>query len=438
MDLLLALGAFLCVNFLCMGMGWSLAIGLAFGLVCFSLVARRRGNAWGQVAAMAGQGARTAMVVLRVLLFIGCLTGLWRASGTIAFFVYTGLKLITPHIFLLAAFLLATVMSLTFGSAFGVAGTAGVILAVMPRTGGAVLFLSAGGDLRGPYLGERLSPASSSAALAAAVAGTEQNLMQRRMWRTTPVPLLLTALGYGALSVLFPIQRVDPTILTALEEAFDLSWWTVLPAVILLVLPFFRMKAVWAILTSCAVAAVIGAALQGKSWPELLKIAVLGCTVDHPDLSGILSGGGIVSMLNGMCIVLFSCASSGVLNGAKLLDPAKEKLEGLIQRTDLFFTTILVSIASAALLCNQSIALVLTEQMVGDSYRRRDRGGVDLAHALGNTAIPLPAVVPWSIAVSVPLAAMEAAPLAIPFALFLYLCPLCDWLLGWRKAAART
>ena len=276
MDLLLALGAFLCVNFLCMGMGWSLAIGLAFGLVCFSLVARRRGNAWGQVAAMAGQGARTAMVVLRVLLFIGCLTGLWRASGTIAFFVYTGLKLITPHIFLLAAFLLATVMSLTFGSAFGVAGTAGVILAVMARTGGADLAMTAGAVVSGAYLGERLSPASSSAALAAAVAGTEQNLMQRRMWRTTPVPLLLTALGYGALSVLFPIQRVDPTILTALEEAFDLSWWTVLPAVILLVLPFFRMKAVWAILTSCAVAAVIGAALQGKSWPELLKIAVLG------------------------------------------------------------------------------------------------------------------------------------------------------------------
>ena len=131
MDLLLAFAVFLGGIFLCMALDWSLAIGLALGLVCFSLVARRRGNPWREVAAMAGQGVRTAMVVLRVLLVIGCLTGLWRASGTIAFFVYTGLKLITPHIFLLAAFLLSTVMSLTFGSAFGVAGTAGVVLAVM-------------------------------------------------------------------------------------------------------------------------------------------------------------------------------------------------------------------------------------------------------------------------------------------------------------------
>ena len=177
---------------------------------------------------------------------------------------------------------------------------------------------------------------------------------------------------------------------------------------------------------------VVAVLLQGVGWLEALQISVFGCELDHPELASILSGGGVVSMVNGMLIVLFSCTSSGILKGAGLLDPVKEKLEHLTERTDLFFTTALVALASAALLCNQSIALVLTEQMVGDQYRRRGQGGVDLAHALGNTAIPLPAMVPWSIAVSVPLAAMDASALAIPFACFLYLCPLCDWLF-WRK-----
>ena len=438
MDLLLAFAVFLGGIFLCMALDWSLAIGLALGLVCFSLVARRRGNPWREVAAMAGQGVRTAMVVLRVLLVIGCLTGLWRASGTIAFFVYTGLKLITPHIFLLAAFLLSTVMSLTFGSAFGVAGTAGVVLAVMARTGGADLAMTAGAVLSGAYLGERISPASSSATLAAAMAGTDQNALQGRMWRTTPLPLALSLLLYGALSVLFPIEQVDPTILSALEEAFDLSWLTVLPAVILLALPFFHLKTVWSILVSCGVAAVLAALLQGASWGELLGVAVLGCTVDHPELSGILSGGGIVSMVNGMCIVLFSCASSGVLNGARLLDPVKERLEQLVERTDLMAATCLVSVGSAAVLCNQSIALVLTGQMMEDSFRRRGREGLELGQALGDTAVPLPGLVPWAIAGSGPLAAMEAPALAVPFAFFLYLCPLCYWLLHWRKSRAGT
>ena len=290
------------------------------------------------------------MVVLRVLVFIGCLTGLWRSSGTIAFFVYHGLKLITPNIFLLAAFLMATVMSLTFGSAFGVAGTAGVILSVIARTGGADLAMTAGAVVSGAYLGERLSPASSSSALASALAGTDQNAMQRRMWRTTPLPLALSLIFYGVLSVLFPIRQVDPTILNALQESFDLSWWTVIPAVILLALPFFHVKAVWAILISCGVSVVVAVLLQGVGWLEALQISVFGCELDHPELASILSGGGVVSMVNGMLIVLFSCTSSGILKGAGLLDPVKEKLEHLTERTDLFFTTALVSLASAALL----------------------------------------------------------------------------------------
>ena len=138
---------------------------------------------------------------------------------------------------------MATVMSLTFGSAFGGAGTAGVILSVIARTGGADLAMTAGAVVSGAYLGERLSPASSSSALAAALAGTDQNAMQRRMWRTTPLPLALSLIFYGVLSVLFPIRQVDPTILNALQESFDLSWWTVIPAVILLALPFFHVKA---------------------------------------------------------------------------------------------------------------------------------------------------------------------------------------------------
>ena len=100
-------------------------------------------------------------------------------------------------------------------------------------------------------------------------------------------------------------------------------------------------------------------------------------------------------MLNGMCIVLFSCASSGILNGAKLLDPVKVRLEQFVERTDLRFVTMLVSIAASALLCNQSIALVMTDQMMGDSYQRRGEGGIELAQALGNMTISLPALIPW-------------------------------------------
>lgn len=411
-----------------MALGWSLSWGLALGLVCFTLVGLRRGLSLRALVRMAGEGARTSLVVLRILVLIGFLTALWRASGTIAFFVHTGLEWMHPSAFYLAAFLLASALSMAFGSSFGVAGTAGVILAAIARSGGASLAVTGGAVLSGAYLGERLSPASSSAALTAALAGVEQHDFQLRMWRTTPLPLALSLVFYGGISLLHPIQQVDQTILRALEEGFDLSWTVVLPAVILLVLPFFKVSAARSILVSCGAAAVLAVWEQGRPLAEVAWSCVAGYVVEQPELTGILSGGGLLSMVNGMCIVLLSCASSGILNGAELLEPVKARLERMARRTGLYVTTAAVSVASSALLCNQSIALVLTGQMMGESFRRSGKDGLLLSQTLGNTAIVLAAVVPWSIAGSVPLEAMGASALAIPFSFFLFAAPVCDWL----------
>ena len=411
-----------------MALGWSLSWGLALGLVCFTLVGLRRGLSLRALVRMAGEGARTSLVVLRSLVLIGLLTALWRASGTIAFFVHTGLEWMHPSAFYLAAFLQASALSMAFGSSFGVAGTAGVILAAIARSGGASLAVTGGAVLSGAYLGERLSPASSSAALTAALAGVEQHDFQLRMWRTTPLPLALSLVFYGGISLLHPIQQVDQTILRALEEGFDLSWTVVLPAVILLVLPFFKVSAARSILVSCGAAAVLAVWEQGRPLAEVAWSCVAGYVVEQPELTGILSGGGLLSMVNGMCIVLLSCASSGILNGAELLEPVKARLERMARRTGLYVTTAAVSVASAALLCNQSIALVLTGQMMGESFRRSGKDGLLLSQALGNTAIVLAAVVPWSIAGSVPLEAMGASALAFPFSFFLFAAPVCDWL----------
>ena len=428
MELLAAFAVFLVGTFACTALGWSLSWGLALGLVCFTLVGLRRGLSLRALVRMAGEGARTSLVVLRILVLIGFLTALWRASGTIAFFVHTGLEWMHPSAFYLAAFLLASALSMAFGSSFGVAGTAGVILAAIARSGGASLAVTGGAVLSGAYLGERLSPASSSAALTAALAGVEQHDFQLRMWRTTPLPLALSLVFYGGISLLHPIQQVDQTILRALEEGFDLSWTVVLPAVILLVLPFFKVSAARSILVSCGAAAVLAVWEQGRPLAEVAWSCVAGYVVEQPELTGILSGGGLLSMVNGMCIVLLSCASSGILNGAELLEPVKARLERMARRTGLYVTTAAVSVASAALLCNQSIALVLTGQMMGESFRRSGKDGLLLSQALGNTAIVLAAVVPWSIAGSVPLEAMGASALAFTFSFFLFAAPVCDWL----------
>ena len=144
MDLLAAFGIFLACVTGCMAVGASLGWALAAGFVCFFIAGVRRGTPAPALLKLAVGGMVTSMKVIRILLLLGLLTALWRAGGTVAFFVWFGVRLITPGTFVLVAFGLSAVFSLAFGSSFGVAGTAGVILMTIARSGGANLAVKAG------------------------------------------------------------------------------------------------------------------------------------------------------------------------------------------------------------------------------------------------------------------------------------------------------
>ena len=427
MDLLLAFGIFMACVVGCMARGLSLAWALLVGFFCFFAVGLRRGSSAGEMVKMAAKGMNTAAKVLRILLLIGLLTALWRAVGTVAFFVRVGVSLITPRTFVLVAFLLPAVFGMAFGSSFGVVGTAGIILMAIARSGGADLVVTAGAVISGIYVGERLSPASSSAAMTAAVSGVEQRLFQNRMWRDTPVPFALTLVLYGGLSVLYPIEQVDAQIISALEEGFRLSWLTALPAVALLALPWLKVSTVCSIAVSCVLSALCALFLQGMEVGEVLRACVLGYRAVQPELTEIMSGGGLISMAGVVIIVVLSCAYSGMFSGTGLLEPVTGRIGPLADRIGLFAVHILASLTACALFCNQTVGIVLNAQLMEGEYRRRGLSQMELAANIGNSVINLAGLVPWAIAASVPLDTLEVGPSALAFAFYLYLLPMCSW-----------
>ncbi len=435
MDLLLAFGVFLaCVAF-CMLRAISLSWALLVGFFCFFLVGLHRGNRAADMGKMAWEGVKSALKVLWILLLIGLLTALWRASGTVAFFVRTGVDCITPHTFLLVAFLLPAVFSMAFGSSFGVVGTAGVILMTIARSGGADLVVTAGAVMSGIYVGERLSPASSAAAVTAAVAEVDDRAFRSRMWRDTPIPFVLTLALYGVLARVYPISGVDAGIMDALSSEFHLSWPVIIPAVALLALPWFKMSARGAIAISCVLSALCALFIQHMDPGTLLGACVLGYRAVQPELRDILSGGGLVSMADVVVIVILSCAYSGMFSGTGLLEPVTEKIGGLIDRVGLFTVHILLSFGTCMLFCNQTVGTVLSAQLTREEYRRRGLEPMELAANIGNSTINLAGLVPWAIACSVPLTTMGVGLEALPFAVYLYLLPAWNWILvdGKRK-----
>lgn len=421
----LCFALFLAAVIVCLLLGRSLLWALTLGLALFFLLGLRRGYPAKTLIAMAWQRGRESLVVVGILLLIGTLTGLWRSSGTIACFLYYGLQGVEPRWFVLMAFLLSALMSLALGTSFGVTSTAGVVLITMARSGGVDTAIVAGAVLSGAYFGDRCSPMSSCAALVANCTGTELYKNVREMLRTAALPTALTVGIFALLSGRNPIVSADETVLTALRDGFRFTPLLLLPAVLVLLLPLLKVPMKWAMAASAMTAFGLTVLWQRVSAWEALRIAVLGFQPQGETLRAILTGGGIVSMLTAIGIVLLTSLYAGILEGIHALDPAKSWSEHLAGKLGLFPATCITSAAVVSVFCNQSVMTIMDAQLLSDCYRSRGASRTELAMDIANSGVMLAGLIPWSIALTVPLAMLDVGLEAVPWCVLLYLIPLC-------------
>ncbi len=419
---------FLVAMAVCVALGQTAVPALLLGILLFGLLGWRKGFTLAQMWDMMRKEGKKLISLLGVFLAIGAIMGLWRASGTITFFIYYGIQIITPRSFLLVAFLLTSLLSYALGTAFGVTGTAGIILMALARSGNVSEILTAGAILSGAYFGDRCSPASSSAALVAAITQTDQRTNMRNMFRTGLLPMVLSIGIYGVLSVSHPIRHVDANMLQVLADNYQISLWTVVPAVLMLILPLLRMSIRNTLTISCVAAFFVAVFVQEMGVGETLYAAVLGYTPHAAELTKILAGGGVISMVTSSVMVMITGLYAGLLIGLGALDGAKTQVEKISGRWGLFPAMVLTCIAAGVTLCNQSIMVMMGEPLLRDVYAQQQISREELAVDLENSGIVLAALIPWNIAGSIPLQMLGVGPAAIPCMVLLYMIPLCHGL----------
>lgn len=433
MDLLISFLIFILCMTAALLRGLSMLLPLGLGFVLFVLMAVRRGAPLKKVLGFAGESLKESFIVVGILLLIGCLTGLWRLSGTVAYFVTFGVSAIPPQLFLPAAFLLASVMSYALGTSFGVSATAGVILMSIAKAGGADPVLAAGAILSGVYVGDRGSPAASSGNLVAVLTHTDMRSNVRKMLKCSVFPFLICFVVYGILSYISPMHRLDTSILKLLRDEFDLHWLCLVPAVLMIALPFCGLNIKWSMAVSLISSAAVAIWVQHSSISECLGAMVMGFRSDDPALSEMLSGGGILSMLEVCGILVISCSYGSIFKGTGLLDGVNRVTESVREKIGRFPTMILLAFAVSAVFCNQTIGAImqsnLSSGLYGDSEEEQTRKMLDME----NSVITLAGMVPWCIACSVPLKMLGADARTIPLMLYLWLVPLWWLIRTWKE-----
>lgn len=438
MDLLIAFLIFAAamVAGLTISPDYGMLVALAMGAICFYAVARRRGFHSGDLFRMMFRGIKRSMIVLRIFLLIGFLTALWRASGTITFFVYHGVRIIPPTLFLVAGFGLTSLLGYALGTSYGTTGTVGVILITLARAGGVPPALMAGAVLSGAYFGDRTGPASSCANLVATVTDTDLYGNLRAMLKSSVVPMLACFALYGFLSPRYPLAAGEGGLITLMEQQFSMSLWCALPAVLMLVLPLCKVPVRTAMTASIAAAAGVSLWVQDQSVLQLLRASVFGYIPSEPQLAEILSGGGLLSMVKVACIVALSSTFSGIFEGTRMLENLQDSLGKLANKLSAFGVMLLSSAGITAVFCNQTIGVMMAQQLLGPVYEKRGLSKEDVAIDIANSMVTMVGLCPWCIACAVPLSMLGVGLEAVPWAAFLYLLPL--WWLVARSLQARS
>ena len=416
----LTLSLFCAILLGCVILDISILAALLAGLLLFLVYGLYKRISPRELLRLSLSGVKTASRILIMMAVIGALTALWRASGTIAVIICYASRLIRPSSFLLLAFLLNCAVSVLTGTSFGTVATIGIICMTMANAMQLNPVWIGGAILAGAFFGDRCSPISTSALLVCTLTGTDifQNI--RGMCRTVLLPFLLSCGIYllAGLSGHPADSGLDIRALFAL--GFQLHWLCILPALAVLLLSVLRRPVLLTLSVSLLLATVLSVTVQGLGLSQVLRIMLTGYRSVSPLLAPMVDGGGVVSMLNVIGIILISSCYAGIFRGTGLLDGLKQFLFRLSKRITPFGATMCAAVVTSAISCNQTLAAMLTSQLCGDLNDSRQAFAIDLE----DTVIVIAPLIPWSIASSVPLTTLGAPAKSLLTACLLYLLPL--------------
>ena len=371
------------------------------------------------------EGVLTVKNILLVFILIGMITALWRASGTIAFIVYMGSKLISPSILILLTFLLCSILSVLIGTSLGTAATMGVICASIGKTMGVNPYYVGGAVLSGIYFGDRCSPMSTSALLIAELTKTNLYTNIKLMIKTSVIPFVVTCLFYLLLGFKSTISNISINVTEIFKQNYNLNIIVIIPAILIVILSILKINVKKTMLVSIVISFIIAMFIQRDSIVTLINYCIFGYHHTNEKLNLMMKGGGILSMVNVSLIVGISSSYSGIFKETKMLVSLKKHLKDFSKKTSSYFVIFLSSIISGAIACNQSLGTILTNELCGELVEKQK-----MAIILENTIILLVGLIPWNIAMGVPLKTIGIGVMSGIYAFYLYFLPLWNLFLG--------
>ena len=424
------MGMFVAVLVFCLILDLGIIPALSAGYCIFFIYSLKKGFSPREILIMSLSGIKKVKNILLTFIFIGMLTAMWRASGTIAEIIWLSAGFISPKAFIMLSFLLTSLVSFLMGTAFGSSATAGVVCMSMGTAMGLSPFWMGGAILAGAFFGDRCSPISTAALLVSELTKTDIYTNVKNMLKTAFVPLVAASAVYLAAGMMGYGGGVSTDALGIFSRNFTLHPAALLPAILILILAALRVRVRLSIFLSAACAGLVCIFLQKASLSQVIDWCLFGYDTADPTLQTMLGGGGIFSMVSSAIIMTISSSYAGIFEKTGLLLGIQHHMDNWSKKLSPFGCIVLTGAVTSMVSCNQTLATILTSQLC------RKLGGTDdeFAMDLENSVIVIAPLVPWAIAATVPLGNIGADSSSILAACYLYFIPIWHFIVRYKKS----
>jgi len=260
-----------------------------------------------------------------ILISVGALIGTWIVGGIVPAIIYYGLSIIHPSIFLLAAFVVCSITSLATGTSFGSAGTAGIAMMGIGTSFGLPVALVAGAVISGCYVGDKLSPLSDTTVMTASL--SKVNIIEhiKSMLYVSGPAYIIAGLLFLMTGLFFIDNSGDlsqaQSTMNALDEFFNISWYMLIPAAVVIVLLALKMPSIPVILLGAFLGTIWASLFQGVPFLEAFNVLYSGGEISSgvEFIDELLNRGGIVFMLDVIVLILFALGVGGLMEKTGIL-----------------------------------------------------------------------------------------------------------------------
>ena len=392
-------------------------IALCAGAAAAALVGWYNGHSWNDIESSIVLGITVAIKPLLILFSVGMLIGCWILSGTVPTMIYYSLLILDPSIFYVASALICSLIALSIGSSWTVAGTVGIALIGAAGGLGLSLEITAGAIVSGSYFGDKMSPLSETTNLAPAVAGTDLFTHIGHMtWTTIPSILIaLVIFSLIGLNIDSSATASDLEItIQLLKENFTIHPLMLLPVALLLYMANKKLPPIPTIVTGALLGLIIAilfqrpiiVALAGDTpnvflglfkgvWYTIFDGFVLES--GNATLDDLMTRGGMSSMLTTVWLVLCAMVFGGIMEHTGLLKCLVNYMLSFVHSTgSLIATTIATCIGANIITSDQYIYLVLPGRMYKLEYENHNLDMKNLSRTLEDAGTITSPLVPWN------------------------------------------